>query len=152
MRGTRRVLVAKETIELQPLSTVQGRSVCGRFSCNMSYNLNSLKGGYIGDYIGNYYRDIRGDTRSLDYSSHDCQHRCFFQQPFTTQLFRRWCWLLREGCAIKPRKEPYHSLQAHANAHGHWRCFSSDKVFPNACLKQCVRARPVKLSDAPRRA
>ena len=22
----------------------------------MSYNLNSLKGGYIGDYIGDYYR------------------------------------------------------------------------------------------------
>ena len=23
---------------------------------NMSYSLNSLKGGYIGDYIGDYYR------------------------------------------------------------------------------------------------
>ena len=24
--------------------------------CNMSYSLNSLKGGYIGDYLGDYYR------------------------------------------------------------------------------------------------
>ena len=24
-------------------------------ACNMSYNLNSLKGGYIRDYIGDYY-------------------------------------------------------------------------------------------------
>ena len=24
---------------------------------------------YIGDYIGDYYRVIKGDTRSLDYSS-----------------------------------------------------------------------------------
>ena len=32
----------------------------------MSYSLNSLKGAYIGDYIG----VIRGDTRSLDYSSY----------------------------------------------------------------------------------
>ena len=23
---------------------------------HMSYNLNSLKGGYIGDYLGEYYR------------------------------------------------------------------------------------------------
>ena len=34
---------------------------------NMSYSLNSLKGGYIGDYMG----DIKGDTRSLDYGSYD---------------------------------------------------------------------------------
>ena len=37
----------------------------------MSYSLNSLKGGYIGDYIGDYYRDIKGDARSVDYSSND---------------------------------------------------------------------------------
>ena len=30
----------------------------------MSYNLNSLSGGYIGDDI---YRVIKGDARSLDY-------------------------------------------------------------------------------------
>ena len=35
-----------------------------------SYSLNSLKGGYIGDYIGTTIRDIKGDTRSLDYSSY----------------------------------------------------------------------------------
>ena len=35
----------------------------------MSHSLNSLK--YIGDYIGEYYRVIKGDSRSLDYSSHD---------------------------------------------------------------------------------
>ena len=27
---------------------------------NMSYSLNSLKGGYIGDYIGDYYRGHLG--------------------------------------------------------------------------------------------
>ena len=35
--------------------------------CHMSYSLNSLKGGYIGDCMG----IIKGDTRSLDYSSHE---------------------------------------------------------------------------------
>ena len=34
----------------------------------MSHNLNSLKG-VMRDYIGDYYRTIKGDTRSLDYSS-----------------------------------------------------------------------------------
>ena len=28
----------------------------GSFLRNMSYGLNSLKGGYIGEYIGDYYR------------------------------------------------------------------------------------------------
>ena len=38
----------------------------------MSHNLNSLRGGYIGDYIWDYYRGLlKGDTRSLDYSSHN---------------------------------------------------------------------------------
>ena len=32
----------------------------------MSHSLNPLKGGYVGDYIG----VTKGDTRSLDYSSH----------------------------------------------------------------------------------
>ena len=27
----------------------------------------------MGDYIGEYYGVIKGDTRSLDYSSYDCQ-------------------------------------------------------------------------------
>ena len=36
----------------------------------MSYNLNSIKRGYIGDYIGDYYIGvIKGDTRSLDSGS-----------------------------------------------------------------------------------
>ena len=34
-----------------------------------SYSLNSLKGGYIGEYIGTMIGGIKGDTRSLDYSS-----------------------------------------------------------------------------------
>ena len=37
----------------------------------MSFSLNSFCGGYIGDCIGDYYRVIKGDTRSLDYSSYD---------------------------------------------------------------------------------
>ena len=37
----------------------------------MSYSLNSLKGGYIGDYTWDYYKVIKGDTRSLDYSSYE---------------------------------------------------------------------------------
>ena len=37
----------------------------------MSHSLNSLKGGYIGDYIGDdNITIIKGDTRSLDSSSH----------------------------------------------------------------------------------
>ena len=35
----------------------------------MSHSLNSLKGGYIGDCIGTTIGVIKGDTRSLDYSS-----------------------------------------------------------------------------------
>ena len=30
-------------------------------------------GGYIGDYIEDYHRVIKGDTRSLDYSSTGCE-------------------------------------------------------------------------------
>ena len=41
----------------------------------LSYSLNSLKGGYIGDYIGDYYRVIKGDTRSLDNGSADNSHQ-----------------------------------------------------------------------------
>ena len=37
---------------------------------HMDYSLNSLKGGYIRDYIGDYHRVTKGDTRSLDSSSH----------------------------------------------------------------------------------
>ena len=40
---------------------------------HVSYSLNSLKGGYVGDYIGKYWtlnpRLIKGNTRSLGYSS-----------------------------------------------------------------------------------
>ena len=39
---------------------------------DMSYNLNSLKGGmYRGLYRGTTIRIIKGDTRSLDYSSYE---------------------------------------------------------------------------------
>ena len=40
---------------------------------HVSYSLNSLKGVYIGDYIGTTIGVIKGDTRSLDYSS--CRDR-----------------------------------------------------------------------------
>ena len=39
---------------------------------HLSYSLDPLKVGYIGDYIRDYYTTIgliKGDTRSLDYSS-----------------------------------------------------------------------------------
>ena len=42
---------------------------------DMNYSLNSLKGGYRGDHIGYYYRVVKGDTRSLDYSSY-CEALC----------------------------------------------------------------------------
>ena len=48
------------------------RSLLRLYDSYMSYGLNSLKGDYIGDDIGNYYRGvIKGDTRSLDYSSYN---------------------------------------------------------------------------------
>ena len=38
----------------------------------MSCSLHTLNVGYIGDYIGEYYIGaIKGDTRSLDYSSYN---------------------------------------------------------------------------------
>ena len=39
------------------------------YKCNVGHGLNSFKGGYIGDYIGGIIGLIKGDTRSLDYSS-----------------------------------------------------------------------------------
>ena len=36
----------------------------------MSHSLNSLNGGYVGEYIGTTIGVIKGDTRSLDYSSY----------------------------------------------------------------------------------
>ena len=36
---------------------------------HLSHSLNSLKGGYTGDDIGTTIGVIKGDTRSLDYSS-----------------------------------------------------------------------------------
>ena len=45
----------------------------------MSYSLNSFKGGYVGDYLGERIVGvIKGDARSLDYSSYvgfyGCDH------------------------------------------------------------------------------
>ena len=49
---------------------------------NMSHchSLNSLKGGYIGDYIGSIIGVLKGDTRSLDYSSHVAAYSPFLAQ------------------------------------------------------------------------
>ena len=51
----------------------------------MSHNLNSLMGGYIGDYIGSTIGLVKGDTRSLDYSSHrflnGCTEEASMQRP-----------------------------------------------------------------------
>ena len=65
----------------------------------MSFRLDSLKGGYIGDYIG-----IKGDTRSLDYSSYGQTERLFSFQPR---------WHLKIRVAIKhenPRRGQKHGL------------------------------------------
>ena len=47
-----------------------GRGHPGLSERYMSYSLNSVRGGYTGNYMGDYYWGIKGDTRSLDYSSH----------------------------------------------------------------------------------
>ena len=36
---------------------------------HLNHSLNSLKGGYVADYIRSNIGVIKGDTRSLDYSS-----------------------------------------------------------------------------------
>ena len=37
----------------------------------MGHSLNSFsREGYTGDFIGEWYRLVKGDTRSVDYSSH----------------------------------------------------------------------------------
>ena len=51
----------------------------------MSYSLNSLKGGYIGEYIGTNIGGIKGDTRSLDYSSYP-QHKAEVPSEFIRLL------------------------------------------------------------------
>ena len=64
----------------------------------MSYSLNSLKGCSIGDYIGDHYSTIgaiKGDTRSLDYSSSVHQqsarlgrhrHKCLLISPLLEDI------------------------------------------------------------------
>ena len=51
-------------MRLEPAHSIQ-------FEAYMSHSLNSFKGGYIGDYIEDYIGAIKGDTRSLDYRSHE---------------------------------------------------------------------------------
>ena len=68
---------------------------------HMSYSLNSLKGGYIGDYIEDYYRVIKGDTKSLDYSSYvNAQIRVVHLEPCI-----RMCRL-----GYNPRGSSFHVL------------------------------------------
>ena len=64
----------------------------------MSYSLNSFKEGYMGDYIGDYYGVIKGDTRSLDYSSYDKDHthgmsrfqKAAFENQCSRHVYRAW--------------------------------------------------------------
>ena len=62
--GLREVPEVKELIERHVLPKLQSQRV------HMSHSLNSLKGDYMGNYIGNTIGVIKGDTRSLDYSSY----------------------------------------------------------------------------------
>ena len=55
--------------ELDSNARPPASSFSGFFS-QMSYSLNSLKGGYIKDYIGTTTLDIKGDARSSEYSSY----------------------------------------------------------------------------------
>ena len=47
-------------------------------ACPRTHELSSklLKGGFIGEYKGLLSGDIKGDTRSLDYDSHDSPQGC----------------------------------------------------------------------------
>ena len=58
-----------------------------RSNCRMSQGQNSLKGGYVKDYMGTTIWVIKGDTRSLDYSSYE-------RFTLNTKYF---CWVSREG-------------------------------------------------------
>ena len=61
----------------------------------MSYSLHSLKVGYIGDHMGSTIGLMKGDSRSLDYSSYDiafsaldiCQRSSYaYAEPFLLPL------------------------------------------------------------------
>ena len=52
---------------------------------DMSYSLSSLKGVYTGDYIVTTIGDIKGDTRSLNYSSFIYIYRIYFV-PYQTRF------------------------------------------------------------------
>ena len=41
----------------------------GLFGASCEPESKLLRGDYIRNYIGDYYRGMKGDTRSLDYSS-----------------------------------------------------------------------------------
>ena len=68
----------------------------------MSHSLNSLKGGYIGDYIqGTTTGASKGDTRSLDYSSHvSCSRpsKTACPDPYPQSTSNSPIGLLRSGC------------------------------------------------------
>ena len=54
----------------------------------MSYSLNSFKGINIGDYIGTTIGVVKGDTRSLDYSSYEV----YFPLPIAILVeVAQWC-------------------------------------------------------------
>ena len=79
----------EQTKRLQVVAVLLGPQV--------SYSLNSLRGGKKGDYIGDYYRVIlRGDTRSLEYSSSGARFPPFTAvfildcQAFLLSRFRVW--------------------------------------------------------------
>ena len=40
----------------------------------------------MGDYMGEYYRGIKGDTRSLDYSSHG-----EYRRKMSVAISHAWC-------------------------------------------------------------
>ena len=68
----------------------------------MGHDLNSLKGVCIGDYIG----DIKGDTRSLEYST--CGVPCLLvweMERLSSTALLSW------PCSPKPYLDPHKSMQ-----------------------------------------
>ena len=116
---------------------------CFHSLSQMSYSLNSLKGGNIGEYTEHLMRTTKGDTRSLDYSSDGdflaSLNVTFTQKnphlrPSTQILGLMFGTYKRQGLCILPLREHEHEHGlpgGHQDKNGKDKRLGSRHLCPN---------------------